>query len=172
MSSFGISRSISLIGMMGAGKTTIGRALAKALDVPFYDSDAEIEARSQQTIEEIFDLYGEGYFRQKEKEVIENILKKGVCVLSTGGGAYIHDQTRSVLDEKTTTVWLRASFEELFQRVSARKKTMPMLKDEDPETKFRMLFEQRNPFYSRAMVAVDSSGVAPKNVVESVLKKI
>ena len=172
MANIDIEKSIILVGMMGAGKTTVGRALAREIGVPFYDSDVEIETRSSMKIEDIFEKFGEDYFRQKECEVIRNLLDGQTCVLSTGGGAFIQEATRNVILQHGISVFLNADLETLYERVSRRKRPMPLLQGAEPYQKFCQLLELRNPVYAKADFKVDSVGEDLSDVVESVMKII
>ena len=121
-----LTRTLVLVGMMGAGKTAIGRAMAQRTGVPFMDSDAEIEAAAQSTIAEIFERDGEAFFRKREAEVIARLLSGPVCVLSTGGGAYLSDQNRAVMAELAVVVWLDAPLSLLWDRVKHKARAKPL----------------------------------------------
>lgn len=164
-------RSIALVGLMGVGKTTIGRRLAKRLDLPFYDSDDEIEQASGRTIKGYFKDYGEEAFRNGECRVIERLLGDGPLVLSTGGGAFIPKPTREILKDRALTVWLEADHETLMDRVM-RKKTRPLLDVPDPAAKMRELIDERYPIYAQAHVKVSASTGTHMQTVERVLEAI
>ena len=151
-----------LIGLMGAGKTKIGRRLAARLGLPFFDSDEEIEAAAGETIEEIFANRGEAVFRDGERRVIARLLAGPVHVLSTGGGAFMDAQTRRVIAQRGASVWLRAGLDVLFSRVS-RRTNRPLLKAPDPRAVLAELIERRYPVYAEADVTVDS-GDGPAEV--------
>lgn len=142
-------RPIVLVGLMGAGKSTVGRHLAHALDLPFFDSDNEIEAAAGMTVQEIFQLHGEEEFRRVERRVIERLLDEGEIVLATGGGAYMNDETRALMKEKAVTVWLKADLELLWRRVS-RRGGRPLLDQPNPRQVLADLLKEREPVYAEA----------------------
>jgi shikimate kinase len=148
-------RTIVLVGLMGAGKTNIGRRLATRLQLPFVDADSEIEAAAGETIPEIFENRGEAAFREGERRVIARLLEGPVQVLATGGGAYMDAQTRGLIRERGISVWLRAELEVLLQRV-ARRSNRPLLKQGDPREVLSQLIERRYPVYAEADIVVDS----------------
>jgi len=147
------SRSIVFVGLMGAGKTAIGRRVAASLSLPFVDSDQEIENVSRMTIAELFDRYGEAEFRSLEQRVILRILEGGPQVLSTGGGAFINAQTRAAIEERGLSVWLRAEIDTLMERV-AKKQNRPLLKTADPRGTLERLMIDRHPVYALADLTV------------------
>jgi shikimate kinase len=159
------TRSIVLVGLMGAGKTKIGRRLAARLDLPFFDSDEEIEAAARETIEEIFANRGEAMFRDGERRVIARLLQGPVQVLSTGGGAFMDPATRRIIAARGVSVWLRAGLDVLFARVS-RRSNRPLLKTPDPRAVLAELIERRYPIYAEADVTVDS-GEGPPDTTAS-----
>src|ERR1700749_1939053 len=140
-------RSIVLVGMMGAGKTSVGKRLAAKLGLPFVDADAEIEAGAQLTISEIFDRFGERYFREGERKVIARLLNGGPMVLATGGGAFMNATTRENIAKNAVSIWLKPSFDVLLGRVR-KKSNRPLLKTADPEETLRRLVEDRSPTYA------------------------
>ena len=148
-------RSIVLIGLMGAGKTSIGRRLAARLDLPFTDADSEIESAAGKTIAEIFAAPGEQHFRQGERKVIERLLTSAQQVLATGGGAYMNERTRSNIAEHGLSIWLRAELDLLMKRVS-RRDTRPLLMNNDPEETMKRLISERHPVYQSADLIIDS----------------
>jgi shikimate kinase len=148
-------RAIVFVGLMGAGKTSIGRRVAQALDLPFVDSDHEIETVSRLSIAELFERYGEPEFRALEHRVIERLVREGAGVVSTGGGAFINDQTRASVAEHGISVWLKADLDVLMERVSKRQ-TRPLLKTADPRGTMAKLIDERYPVYARADVTVES----------------
>lgn len=150
------SRSIVLVGLMGAGKTSVGRRLAQSLDLPFVDADQEIEAAAGCSIEDFFELYGEPAFREGEERVIERLLNGGPQILSTGGGAFMSPVTRDHIAKKGLSVWLKADLETLMKR-TARRNDRPLLKDGDPESTLRRLIDERYPVYAEADITVESS---------------
>jgi shikimate kinase len=153
-------RSIVLVGLMGAGKTKIGRRLAARLELPFFDSDEEIESAAGETIEEIFANRGEAMFRDGERRVIARLLQGPVHVLATGGGAFMDAQTRRIIARRGVSVWLRAELDVLFARVS-RRTNRPLLKTPDPRAVLAELIERRYPIYGEADVTVDSGDGPP-----------
>jgi shikimate kinase len=150
-----VPRSIVLVGLMGAGKSAVGRRLAARLGLPFVDSDSEIEAAAGETIEEIFRHHGEAAFRNGERRVIARLLDGPVHVLATGGGAFMDPETRQRISERGISIWLRADLELLLARV-ARRDNRPLLKTGDPRTVLAALIEQRHPVYAAADIVVDS----------------
>lgn len=140
---------------MGAGKTTIGRRLAKSLGIPFIDADAEIEAAAGCTINDIFETHGEAEFRRGEHRVIERVLTSPPHVLATGGGAFMHPETRSLIEESAVSIWLRADLDLLMRRVSKRD-TRPLLKNSNPRDVMEKLIDERHSIYALADIVVDS----------------
>ncbi len=157
-------RTVVLVGLMGAGKTKIGRRLAVRLGLPFFDSDHEIEAAAGETIEEIFANRGEQVFRDGERRVIARLLAEPVHVLATGGGAFMDPATRVVIARRGVSVWLRADLDVLVQRVS-RRADRPLLKAGDPRGILAELIERRYPIYAEAEVTVDSGDGSPEATV-------
>jgi len=153
-------RTIVLVGLMGAGKTKIGRRLAARLELPFFDSDAEIETAAGETIEEIFQRHGEAVFRDGERRVIGRLLRQPVHVLATGGGAFMDSQTRAIIARRGISVWLRADLDVLLARVS-RRSNRPLLQQRDPRAVLAELIERRHPVYAEADVTVDSGDGPP-----------
>ena len=157
-------RTIVLVGLMGAGKSKIGRRLALRLGLPFFDSDQEIEAAAGETIEEIFANRGERVFRDGERRVITRLLAKPVHVLATGGGAFMDPLTRLVIRKRGVSLWLRADLDVLAQRVS-RRSDRPLLKAGDPRAILAELIEHRHPIYAEAAVTIDSGEGSPEATV-------
>jgi shikimate kinase len=153
-----LKKTVVMVGMMGAGKTAVGTALARLLDVPFLDSDEEIVKAAHQTIAEIFERDGEMFFRDRETEVIRRLLGGVPCVLSTGGGAFLAERNRLQIREAGVSVWLRADLNLLWNRVR-HKTTRPLLRTENPRETLRSLYEARLPFYQLADIAVDASAL-------------
>lgn len=158
------SRTIVLVGLMGAGKTKIGRRLAARLNLPFFDSDGEIEAAAGESIPEIFRNRGEAVFRDGERRVLARLLSQPVHVLATGGGAFMDPQTRSVIARRGVSVWLRADLDVLFARVS-RRNNRPLLQERDPRAVLAELIERRYPVYAEADLTIDSGDGAPEQTV-------
>ncbi|MDC9826529.1 shikimate kinase [Devosia sp. ZB163] len=161
-------RPIVLIGMMGAGKTTVGRRLAARLGRHFVDSDEEVEKAAGMTIEDIFKAHGEADFRAGEVKVIARLLKDHHIVLGTGGGAFINPETRALVKAESISVWLKADFELLFQRVS-RRSNRPLLKTANPRETLQKLIEVRYPIYGEADVTVVSRDVPQDQVAAEVI---
>jgi shikimate kinase len=149
-------RSIVLVGMMGVGKSSIGRRLASRLGLPFVDADAEIEKAAGMSIPDIFARHGESDFRSGEARVIARLLDNGPQVLATGGGAFMNEGTRAAVKSKGVSVWLSAEFEVLVRRISKRKNDRPMLQTANPAQTLRELLALRNPVYAQADIAVRS----------------
>jgi shikimate kinase len=161
-------RSIVLVGMMGAGKSSIGRRLAAELGLPFIDADTEIETAAGMTIPEIFEAHGEPYFRSGEARVIARLLEGGPQVLASGGGAFINPQTRALIRERGVSVWLKAEVDVLLRRIR-RRSDRPLLKTGDPEQALRRLVNERYPVYAEADVTVHSQDVAHEAIVADIL---
>jgi shikimate kinase len=164
-------RPIVLVGLMGAGKTSVGRRLAEKLGVPFVDADHEIEAAAGKPIKEIFADHGEAYFREGERRVIQRLIGNGAQVLATGGGAYMNEETRQRIQEHGISVWLRASLPLLMKRV-AKRQDRPLLQADDPEAVMRALMEKRYPVYALADVAVESRDVQHGQMVNDVIRAL
>ncbi len=154
-------RTIVLVGLMGAGKTKIGRRLAARLSLPFFDSDEEIETAAGETIEEIFRNRGEAVFRDGERRVIARLLQRPPHVLATGGGAFMDPATREIIARRGVSVWLRADLDVLFARVS-RRSNRPLLKAPDPRAVLAELIERRHPIYAEADITIDSGDGPPE----------
>ncbi|MEI7600808.1 MAG: shikimate kinase [Aestuariivirga sp.] len=164
-------RPIVLVGLMGAGKTSVGRRLAEKLSIPFVDADHEIEAAAGKSIKEIFADHGEPYFREGERRVIQRLIGNGAQVLATGGGAYMNDETRQRFQESGISVWLRAALPILMKRVMKRQ-DRPLLQNENPEAVMRGLIETRYPVYALADVTVDSRDVQHGQMVNDVIRAL
>src|SRR2546423_888864 len=165
-------RSVVLVGMMGAGKSSIGRRLAQRLGVTFVDADAEIEAAAGMTIAEIFATYGESDFRSGEARVIARLLEQGQQVLATGGGAFMNPATRAGIRQKGVSVWLKADFEVLMRRVKRRATAdRPMLQG-DPAQRIRHLMDERYPVYAAADVTVVSRDVSHEIIVNEIVAEL
>ncbi len=150
-----VKKPIVMVGMMGAGKSAVGRALANRLGVPFLDSDHEIEAAAAMTVAEVFERDGEAFFRNREAEVIARLLATGPCVLSTGGGAYLREGNRTLIHETGVAVWLRAELDLLWERVR-HKSTRPLLHTPDPKGTLAALYQARIGTYAKAELVVDA----------------
>lgn len=150
-----VKKTVVMVGMMGAGKTAVGTALARLLGVPFVDSDDEIVRAAHMTIAEIFERDGEAFFRARETEVLTRLLRGRPCVLSTGGGAFLSAQNRDLVHAQGISVWLRADLDLLWQRVR-HKTTRPLLRTPNPRQTLADLYATRVPLYSQADIVVDS----------------
>ena len=157
--------SIVLIGMMGVGKSSIGRRLAARLGIPFVDADAEIEHAAGMNISEIFARHGEAYFRSGEARVIARLLESGPQVLATGGGAFMNESTRAVIKNKGVSIWLSAEFDVLLRRIAKRKNERPLLQTDDPAKTLRELLAVREPIYALADLTVQSREVPHDAIV-------
>jgi shikimate kinase len=164
-----VPRPIVLVGLMGAGKTCIGRELAERLGIPFVDADAEIEVAAGCAIEDIFRIYGEREFREGERRVLARLLDGSVQVLATGGGAFMDPDTREKIREKAISIWLRADLDLLVSRVG-RRSNRPLLKGKNARTVLGELIEERYPIYAEADITVDSGREAPESTVEKVTR--
>jgi shikimate kinase len=165
------SRSIVLVGMMGAGKSTIGRRLAARLRLPFTDADTEIEAAAGMSIPEIFETHGEAYFRDGEARVIARLLGDGPAVLATGGGAFMREETRNCIRAKAISLWLRADADVIMRRVR-RRADRPLLQTADPEGTVNRLLGEREPVYQSADLTISSRDVPHDRIVEECLEAL
>jgi shikimate kinase len=165
------TRSIVLIGMMGAGKSSVGRRLALRLHLPFLDADTEIEASANMTIPEIFATRGEAEFRSGEQRVIARLLRSGPQVLATGGGAFMNAETRAGIREHGLSIWLKADYEVLMRRIK-RRNDRPLLKTDDPGATLRNLIEVRSPIYAEADITIESREVPHMSVVDDVVQAL
>ncbi|MBW0369954.1 shikimate kinase [Ensifer adhaerens] len=164
-------RNLVFIGLMGAGKSAIGRLTAQALGIPFVDSDHEIERVSRMTISDLFARYGEEEFRALETRVLKRLLRSGPRVVSTGGGAYINERSRRQIKKGGLTVWLNAELDVLWERVNKRD-TRPLLKTENPKQTLENLMNARYPIYAEADLTVLSRDVKKETMVEDVLTAV
>ncbi|QFY61517.1 shikimate kinase [Rhizobium grahamii] len=165
------SRNLILVGLMGAGKSSVGRIVAQQLGIPFVDSDAEIEKVSRMSITELFAAYGEEEFRALETRVMKRLLKNGPRVVSTGGGAFINDRTRKHIKKGGVSIWLKAELDVLWERVNKRD-TRPLLKTENPKQTLENLMNARYPIYELADLTVLSRDVRKELMAEEVLKAV
>ncbi len=159
-----------LIGMMGAGKTTIGRRLANRLGKKFIDSDNEIELAAGMNIVDFFAKHGEAEFRKGEAKVISRILEQENIVLGTGGGAFINQQIRDLIKEKTISIWIKADFDLLFARISKRA-TRPLLQTKNPKQTLKKLIDERYPIYEKADITLVSRDVPHEMVVDNLINE-
>ncbi len=164
-------RTIALVGLMGVGKSSVGRRLATALDLPFRDADTEVEAAAGRSITDIFADLGEAAFREGERRVIARLLDQPPHVLATGGGAFINPDTRALIKAKAISIWLRADLDVLARRVS-RKDTRPLLAGKDPLTVLTELAEARYPAYAEADITVETGDAAHQVSVDQVIRAL
>jgi len=164
-------RSVVLVGMMGAGKSTIGRRLSARLGLPFLDADAEIELAHRMPIPDIFEKYGEPYFRDGEVRVIARLLDGGPVVLATGGGALMRQETRDRIREKAISIWLKVDTEVVMRRVK-RRSDRPLLQTADPEATVQRLLREREPLYEQADLTVWSRDVPHEKIVEECIEAL
>ncbi len=161
-------RSVVLVGMMGVGKSSIGRRLAARFGIPFVDADAEIEKAAGMSISDIFARHGEADFRSGEARVIARLLDGGPQVLATGGGAFMNEATRTAIKHKGVSIWLSAEFDVLMRRIAKRKNERPMLQTEDPAKTLRQLIAERDPVYALADLTVQSREVPHDAIVAEI----
>jgi shikimate kinase len=161
-------KSIALIGMMGAGKSSVGRRLARRLGLPFVDADAEIEAAAGMAVAEMFDRFGEAQFRDGERRVVARLVEGRPRVIATGGGAFIDPATRALLLERCLVIWLDVDLEILAERVG-RRDDRPLLRDKDPLTVLRALAAQRTPIYAEAHLKVRGGATTHDVIVRRIL---
>ena len=166
-----MSRTIALVGLMGAGKSTVGRRLAEKIGREFYDSDDEIEKAAGLSVSDIFSIHGEEEFRRGEHQVLKRLLEQPPHVLATGGGAYLNPETRALMREHAVTVWLNADLETLWKRVSKRD-TRPLLRRPNAKQVLTDLLEAREPIYSQADLVVRSKDGPHTYTVNAILKAL
>jgi shikimate kinase len=164
-------RSVVLVGLMGCGKSAIGRRLAHKLVLPFVDADEEIEKAAGKSIEDIFTDHGEPYFRDGERKVLARLLRSGPQVLATGGGAFMNDETRAAIAEFGVSVWLKAELALLVRRVGKRG-NRPLLKAGDPEVVLQGLMDKRYPVYAEADITVESRDVPHDVIVGEIIESL
>lgn len=164
-------RSVVLVGMMGAGKSSVGRKLGGRLGLPFVDADTKIEEAAGMSIPDIFETRGEAEFRSGEARVIARLLEGGPQVLATGGGAYMNPDTRALIRTKGVSVWLKADFDVLMKRIK-RRTDRPMLKTADPAATLKQLMDVRYPVYAEADITVESREVLHEVIVEEILDRM
>lgn len=168
---FKLDTPVVLIGMMGAGKSTIGQRAAKLIDVPFYDADKEIEIAADMTIPEIFENFGEAHFRDGERRVIARLLEGEPAIIATGGGAFMDAETRGIIADQALSVWLMAEEPVLWARVS-RRTTRPLLQTENPRQTLNKLIADRYPVYAQADLTVESKDVAKDEMARTLADAI
>lgn len=167
----GLRRPLVLVGLMGAGKTTVGRRLAKELGLEFYDSDAEITEAAGCSVSDIFAMYGEAIFRDLEKRVMQRLVSTEPAVIATGGGAFINPEVRQVIKTNAHSLWLNADLDTLEERVS-RRNTRPLLEQGDKRAILSRLMEERYPVYALADMQINSGNGAHENVVERIVEML
>ena len=169
-----LNRTVALVGMMGAGKTSVGRRLSQRLSVPFRDADQEIEVAAGLTVAEIFERFGESHFRDGERKVIARLLEDAPHVLATGGGAFMDETTRAAMAGTAFTIWLKAPVSLLLARVKKRE-TRPLLKEGDMRATLERLLEMREPVYAKADMTLDSAdephGAAVERIIEALRER-
>ena len=165
------TRTIALVGLMGAGKSTVGRRLAEKLGRPFFDSDDEIEKAAGLSVADIFSIHGEAEFRRGEHRVLERLLAGPPHVLATGGGAYLKEETRAMMRQHAVTIWLNADLETLWKRVS-RRGHRPLLRQANPRSVLSDLFETRKPIYEKADLIVPSVEGPHGRTVQAIIKAL
>src|SRR5690348_8099742 len=166
-----LNRPVVLVGLMGVGKSTVGRRLARRLGLPFVDSDAEIEDAAGRPAAEIFERYGENDFRDGERRLVARLIEGDLRVIATGGGAYVDPRTRKLLNERAITVWLDAPVDILAERTS-RRDTRAQLRNADPKAVLQRLAEERRPSYEEAHIHVKSGDGAHKDVVDAIIEAL
>lgn len=164
-------RCLVFVGLMGAGKSAIGRRVAAQLNLPFLDADNEIEAAAGKTIVDIFAEHGEAYFRDGEEKVIERLLNTGPSVLATGGGAFMSARTRDNISKTGLSLWLKADIDLLMERVS-RRDHRPLLQADDPRGVLLDLMEKRDPFYALADLTIESRDVPHEDIVNEIIHEL
>jgi len=165
------ARSVVLIGMMGAGKSTIGRRLSARLRLPFLDADVEIEAAAGMSIPDIFETHGEAHFRDGEARVIARLLDSGPAVVATGGGAFMREETRNRIRDKAVSIWLKAEAEIIMRRVR-RRADRPLLQTPDPAATVDRLLGEREPVYQNADITIWSRDVPHEKIVEECIEAL
>ena len=167
-----LKKPITLVGLMGAGKTTLGQYLARRLNIPFFDSDKLIEEQAGISIAEIFERDGEDFFRKVEAKTIENQLEKGKpIILATGGGAFINKNARAAIKKLSTSIWLKADLESLLERVEGND-SRPLLNNVDKQEVLEKLMQERYPIYEQADIIVDTSNNSRTIITNEILRKL
>jgi shikimate kinase len=166
-----LDRPVVLVGLMGVGKSTVGRRLARRLGLPFVDSDAEIEGASGFSAAEVFERFGEQDYRDGERRLVARLVDGQVRVISTGGGVFVDPRTRELLKTRTVTVWLDAPIDVLAER-TGRRNTRPLLRTDDRKATLERIAEQERPAYAEAHIHVRSSDGAHRDVVDSIVKAL
>lgn len=164
-------KSIVLVGMMGAGKSTIGLRLAKRLHMPFVDTDNLVQEKVGCSIKEMMKYVGEDFFRKKEREVLTETLNNEPMIISTGGGTFIHEDNRELISQKAISIWLKADFDVLLERVS-RRNTRPALEEGNKEDIVRKMIAERDPIYAKADISVNSDNGSHMIIVETIIDSL
>lgn len=165
------TKTLVLVGLMGAGKTSVGRKLAQTLQLPFADSDHEIESVSRMTVPELFEAYGEAEFRALEQRVVTRLIADGPAVIGTGGGAFMNADTRAAIRANGISIWLKADLDTLMDRV-ARRQNRPLLKNSDPRAVMRKLMEDRYPVYGEADVTIVSRDARHGTIAAEIIEAV
>ena len=163
-----LARPIVLVGLMGAGKTKVGGVLARMLQIPFVDSDLEVERVAGMAVSDVFELYGEAAFRDCEAKVIARLLRGGVQVIATGGGAFMREATRALIKNEAISIWMRADIEVLLER-TAQSGRRPLLQTDDPRVVLQRLMDMRYPVYAQADITVDSGAQTPQEMARHMM---
>ncbi len=166
-----LEQPLVLIGLMGSGKTSVGKLLAKELGLGFYDSDEEIEKAAGCTVSEIFERFGEPHFRDGERKVIARLMEGGPCIIATGGGAVMTPQTAELIWAQSLSLWLKADIDVLVKRTS-RNNDRPLLKEKDPHEVFGQMIKDRYPVYEKAILTVEGYDDSPKETLHRVLETL
>ncbi|MAW81030.1 MAG: shikimate kinase [Parvularcula sp.] len=164
-------RPVVLVGMMGVGKTTVGRRLAPRLDLPFFDADQEIEKAAGMSVSDLFAAHGEQSFREGEARVIKRLLEGPPHVLATGGGAVTNPETRALIDDLAVSIWIKADVETILKRAT-RRNTRPLLQNDDPRETLIRLMREREPFYAAADIHIDSQPGPHANTVDMIIEAL
>lgn len=165
------NRTIALVGLMGAGKTSVGKRLAAALNMPFRDADEEIEKAAGRSVSDIFATFGEAHFRDGERRVIARLLDEAPHVMATGGGAFMNDETRALIKSKAVSIWLKADVDTLARRVG-RKDTRPLLSGKDPRQVLADLAAVRYPVYAEADIVIESGDAPHQATVDAIIRAL
>lgn len=163
-----LTRPVVLVGLMGAGKTKVGGVLARMLQIPFIDSDLEVERVAGMAVSDVFDLYGEVAFRDCEAKVIARLLRGGVQVIATGGGAFMNETTRALIKREAVSIWMRADIDVLLER-TAQSGRRPLLQTDDPRVVLQRLMDVRYPVYEQADITVDSGAQTPQDMARHMM---
>lgn len=163
-----LARPVVLVGLMGAGKTKVGGVLARMLQIPFVDSDLEVERVAGMAVSDVFELYGESAFRDCEAKVIARLLRGQVQVIATGGGAFMNDTTRALVKNEAVSIWMRADIDTLLER-TAQSGRRPLLQTDDPRAVLQRLMDLRYPVYAQADITVDSAAQTPQEMARHMM---